>query len=352
MAPLIQRYLPPFLVTPTILETPIWKWLALALTALVLISLSRLLDWLLLVLLVKIPQRYFHRQWRVAWLDALIQPLRVMLWLAILRVGMGIVDPSAIARLYIGRAMELVFIWSVAWCIIRLVNLLFGHIEARLDIHQQVASRTMLRLGRRTAAAIIVVLAILVILENWGYNTSTLIASLGVGGIAVALAAQQTIANVFGGVSLIGDQPIHIGEFGKFGDLMGVVEDIGMRSTRVRTLNRTIVSVPNSNFAGFNLENYSVRDKILFNPTFQIKRSTTDEQIHALIDSLNKLLAGRRDMEAVPTPARIIGISAGSFTLEIFAYVLTPDIDVFYKMQSELLLEINRLFSASNIELA
>jgi MscS family membrane protein len=340
------------LVGPKLLETSLWKWLALILLALLMSSLSRLLDWLLIALLVRIPQHYFKREWRVAWLDAIIQPLRVMLWLAILRIGIGIVDPSAIARLYIGRGMLVVFVWSVAWCIIRLVGMLFNRIELRLNKNQQIASRTMLRLGRRTASVTIIVLAILVVLENWGYNTSTLIAGLGVGGIAIALAAQQTIANVFGGVSLIGDQPIRIGEFGKFGDMIGVVEDIGMRSTRVRTLNRTIVSVPNSAFAGLSLENYSVRDKILFNPSFQIKRSTTDDQVHALIDALNKLLSGRRDIEPAPTPARIVGITSGSFTLEIFAYVLTPDIDAFYKIQSELLLQINSLFATSQIELA
>ncbi|HTX35433.1 MAG TPA: mechanosensitive ion channel family protein [Bryobacteraceae bacterium] len=351
VVPAIERHLPGFLVTPTLLETPLWKWLALILLALLLISLSRLLDWLL-AWLMKIPQRHFQRVWSVAWLDAVVQPLRVMLWLAILRIGIGVVNPSAIARLYIGRLMQMVFVWSVAWCLIRLVGLLFGHIEFRLNAHQQLASRTMLRLGRRTATVTIVILAILLVLENWGYNTATLIAGLGVGGIAIALAAQQTIANVFGGISLIGDQPIRIGEFGKFGDMTGVVEDIGMRSTRVRTLSRTLVSVPNSNFAGFNLENYSVRDKILFNPSFQVKRTATDDQMHALIDGLDKLLAGRKEVESAPTPARIVGIAAGFFTVEVFAYVLTPDIDAFYKIQSELLLQINGLFTAAHVELA
>jgi MscS family membrane protein len=351
VAPAIERYLPRVLVAPALLETALWKWLALLLLALLLISLSRLLD-RLIALLVKALQSHFQQPWRFAWLDAVIQPLRVILWLAILRIGIGVVDPSAIARLYIGRGMQIVFVWSVAWCLIRLTSLLFAHIEARLSSHQQLASRTMLRLGRRTAAATITIFAVLFVLETWGYNTSTLIAGLGVGGIAIALAAQQTIANIFGGVSLIGDQPIRIGESGKFGDLVGVVEDIGMRSTRVRTLNRTLVSVPNSNFAGFNLENYSVRDKILFNPSFPIKRTTTDEQVRALLDALAQLLAGRRDIEAAATPARIVAISAASFTLEVFAYVRTPDMDAFYKIQSELLLQINSLFTASKIELA
>jgi MscS family membrane protein len=276
----------------------------------------------------------------------------VLLCLLVFHLGLQIVGPSAIARLYIGRVAEAVFIWSVAWCVMRLVALSLNRVESRMDDARRFASRSVLHLGRRTFNTVIVIFAILMTLSNWGYNTATLVAGLGVGGIAVALAAQQTIANVFGGISVIGDHPVSIGDFGNFGGLIGTVEDIGMRSTRVRTLNRTVVSVPNSNFAGFNLENYSVRDKILFNPSFQIKRSASDDQMHALIGALEKLLASRKDVEPVPTPARIVGMAAGFYTLEIFAYVVTPDIDVHYKIQSELLLQINGLFKESNVELA
>jgi MscS family membrane protein len=172
------------------------------------------------------------------------------------------------------------------------------------------SGRSILRRGRRTASVTIIIIVILVVLSSWGYNTATLVAGLGVGGIAIALAAQQTIANIFGGVAMIGDHPISIGDFGKFGDIMGTVEDIGMRSTQVRTLSRTVISVPNSTFASASLENYSVRDKILFNPTFQIKRSTPDEEVWRLIGALQKTLEGNRSVELVETPVRLIGLTA------------------------------------------
>ena len=167
----------------------------------------------------------------------------------------------------------------------------------------------------------------------------------------MALAAQQTIANVFGGVSVIGDRPVGIGDFGKFGDLLGTVEDIGMRSTQVRTLNRTLVSIPNSVFASANLENYSVRDKILFNPTLQIKRTTPDEEVWRLIDELHKALEANHSVELVPTPVRLIGLTAASFNIEIFCYVRTPDIDEFYKIQGQLLLAINDALMSAHLEL-
>lgn len=346
----VQSYLPRFLVSNTLLETPLWKWGALVILLLLLVSFSRLIDHLLRFLL-KFPERRYQHLVPVPWLEAVVQPLRVILCLAVLRVGLGFINPSAIARLYIGRLIELILVWSIAWCMIRLVSLFLGHVERNLRAPQQLAERSMLRLGRRAANLTIVVFAILLVLENWGYNTATLIAGLGVGGIAVALAAQQSIANVFGGVSLIGDQPIRIGEFGKFGDMLGVVEDIGMRSTRVRTLNRTLVSVPNANFAGLNLENYSVRDKILFNPVFQVKRNTGDSQLRTLMESLGKMLAERKDVELVPTPARLTGLSAAAYSLELFCYVRTADNDEFYKIQSELLVSINRAFTEAGIEI-
>lgn len=348
----ITRYIPKFLVDHQLLATPLWKWIALILAAAVILGLSRLLGFLFALVFRRVSARPGQMHiWSAAWLEMLVQPARVIAALILFRIAMGFIGPSAISRIYIGRAMEIVFVAAIAWSLLKLTDLLLMHFESRLEAPQQYSSRTMIRLGRRTVAAAIVVIAILFVLQSWGYNTSTLLAGLGVGGIAVALAAQQTIANVFGGVSLIGDHPIRIGEFGKFGDMEGVVEDIGMRSTRVRTLNRTIVSVPNSTFAGLNLENYSIRDKILFNPKFQIKRGTTESQLHALIDAIEKFIVSRGDVEAAQTPARLVALTSASFSVEIFCYVLTRDMNKFYRIQGDLLLAINNIFAAQNVEL-
>jgi MscS family membrane protein len=351
--PAVARYLPAFFSSVEIVETPLWKWLALILAAFLLLALARQFDRLLSVVL-RIAAARVHTAAAayIPWLQAIVKPFRVMLSLMVFRLTLEIVGPAALARLYIGRAAEALLIWSIAWCLIRLVELLLSRVEARLDPRQRSTSRSMLHLGRRTASATIAVLAILLVLSNWGYNTATLVAGLGVGGIAIALAAQQTIANVFGGVSIIGDDPVGIGEFGKFGDLIGTLEDIGMRSTKIRTLNRTVVSVPNSSFAGYNLENYSSRDKILFNPTIAIKRSTPEEQVRQLVGALRQMLAANKSVETVATPVRVTGLAAAALNIEIFCYVRTPDINEFYKIQEELFLEINRTLQASSVELA
>ena len=142
-----------------------------------------------------------------------------------------------------------------------------------------------------------------------------------------------------------------VGDFGSFGGLLGRVEDIGMRSTRIRTLSRTIVSIPNAAFAGMNLENYSLRDKILFNPTIQIKRATSKDQVTHLMDELAGILRKDKRVEVGPTPIRISGLTAAAFAVEMFAYVLSADIDTFYKIEAELFLEINQLVTNAGIDL-
>lgn len=347
----IERRLPPFLSTIQILETPLWKWIALLLGALLLTAISRQFDRLTAVVVRAAADR-LHLGGHVAWVQAMLGPVRVFICLLLFRVGLEAIGPSAITRLYVGRFAGALLVWSIAWCFTRLAGLMFARAEDRMDEGRRFASRSVLHLGRRTVNTTIVILAILLVLGNWGYNTSTLIAGLGVGGIAIALAAQQTISNVFGGVSVIADHPIRVGEYGKFGDLLGTLEDIGLRSTRIRTLNRTIVSVPNSTLAGYNLENYASRDKILFNPTLSIKRGVPEDRIRTLIENLGKMLTEHKELELVPTPVRIVGIAGGGVNVEIFCYVLVRDINRFYTIQGDLYLAIDQVLSAAQVELA
>ena len=119
-------------------------------------------------------------------------------------------------------------------------------------------------LGERILKALIFVVGVLAVLGSLGFNMSTALAGLGIGGLAIGFGAQQTIANLFGGVSVLGDEVFRVGDVCRFGDRTGVVEDIGLRSTRIRTEERTLLAIPNGTVATINLENLSRRDKILF----------------------------------------------------------------------------------------
>jgi MscS family membrane protein len=345
-----EQRLPHVLVATTLLETPLWKWIALLALAVLVLFLLRVAGQLLVYLVAKsAPQLVSSHRW--LWVEAVVGPALVFLSVITFVFGEQFLDPSALSRLYIGRALLLVVVFSFSWCLINLVDLFLTRIDSFLDPRQRIVSHSLIHLGRRTAKFSICVVALIIVLDNWGYNMTTMIAGLGVGGIAVALAAQSTIANVFGGVSVIGDRPVLLGDFGNFGGILGTVEDIGMRSTRVRTLNRTLMSIPNSSFAGMNLENYASRDKILFNPTFQIKRTTPKDKIRQCMSALEELLQSDTHLEAGPSPIRLTNLTAASFALEIFAYALTSDINEFYKIEADLFLKIDEALVANGVEL-
>jgi MscS family membrane protein len=156
----------------------------------------------------------------------------------------------------------------------------------------------------------------------------------------VALAAQKTIENLFGGISVIGDRPVLVGDFCRFGDRVGTVTHIGLRSTRIRTLDRTIISVPNGQFSSMELENFSVRDKIWFHPTFSLRRDTTAEQLLKVLSSLEAILKNHPKVEVGSLPVRFVGLGTYSLNIEVFAYVKTPDFDEFLALQQQLLIKI------------
>jgi MscS family membrane protein len=212
------------------------------------------------------------------------------------------------------------------------------HVTA--DARQQALYSSIMPLALRVAKIIIIVIALVATLSTWGYNTGTIWAGLGVGSLAVALAAQKTLENFFGGVSVIGDRPVLVGDFCRVGDMVGTVEDIGLRSTRIRTLDRTVVTVPNSQFSTMTLENFAKRDKMWFHPKFNLRLNTTPDQIRHVMDSFTEILKNHPDVEIGGVPLRFTGVADYSFTLEIFAYVLTPDYDRFLQVQSELYLKM------------
>ena len=152
----------------------------------------------------------------------------------------------------------------------------------RLRVHAVAIGRTgtgsLMLLGERLTKALVVIIAILAVLAICGFNLTTVLAGLGIGGIAIALAAQKTLENLFGGISVLADEVIRVGDYCKFGDRSGTVEDISLRSTRIRTDDRTQLSIPNGAVATMSIENFARRDKIQFNPVLAIgmKRRETN----------------------------------------------------------------------------
>lgn len=347
----VEKYLPTPLVQWSFLDTSLWRWIALAVLAVLVAALSRLICRLLLSLIRPVLKRI----WRQAdWseLDGFVGPLQLLLAAAAFRAGMTWIDPSALVRPILDRGLSLLFFLGLTWLFMRVVDVIIFRLNAYLRARRQSFSYSVLPLASRVLKITILLLMIAALLGNWGYNTTTLVAGLGVGGIAIALAAQKTIENFFGGVAVVSDRPVAVGEFCKFGDRQGTVEDIGLRSTRIRTPDRTLVTVPNGQFSSMTLENFDRRDKMLFHFMLNVRRDTKPDQVRALLGSIAKILAENPKLEKATFPVHFNGVGTYSLDIEITAYVLTKDGDEFMKIQQDLYLRILDAVEAAGTALA
>src|SRR5579871_5869434 len=323
-----EKKLPQTLVTSELFDTPVWRWIALVILAVAI--------WFAAGLVAAVLVRVVRPLLPVPDLRG---PLRLLIAVAAFRAAIELAPPATLARLYIERALGLVFSLALAWAGGVVIDLIAERWLARLDPRMQAVSYSVLPLGRQMLKLFFFLFAVLSVLSVWGYNTSTILAGLGVGGLAVALAAQKTIENLFGGISVIGDRT-------------GTILHIGLRSTRIRTPDRTIISVPNSQFSTMPLENISRRDKIWFHPTLSLRRDTTSEQLLQVLHSLEELLKGNPKVETGALPVRFVGVGAYSLDIEVAVYLQTADYDEFLAWQQELLLKMLRAVEQAGTALA
>jgi len=347
----IEKYLPTPLVTWNWAGTPAWRWIALGLVVIVVAALSRWIARLGIILLRPLARTLVPKL-ESSLLHTVTGPVQLLLAGALLRAGVEWLEPPALLRLYLARFCTLLIIMGTAWFFANAVDVVIEEVRLRLIARRSTLSRSALPLISRVVKVTIFVFAVTAVIGSWGYNTSTILAGLGIGGIAIALAAQKTIENLFGGVAVVSDRPVAVGDFCKFGDRVGTVEDIGLRSTRVRTLDRTLVSIPNAEFSSMVLENFSQRDKVWFHPTLNLRRDTTPKQVRNILEAIRRILTEDPKVEAGALPVRFIGAGSYSLDIEIFAYIRTANYDEFLKIQEDLLLRIMDAISAAGTALA
>jgi MscS family membrane protein len=205
----------------------------------------------------------------------------------------------------------------------------------------------LVRLVSKLVAVLLAIYVMVDLAETLGVPVAPMLAGLGVGGLAVALAIRPTLENIFAGFVLFADAPVRVGEFCRFGDKMGTVEAIGLRSVQVRGLDRTVIVVPNAEFCQLQLVNFTRRDAILLNAKLQLRYETTPDQLRLVLARLRELLI--RHPRVAPDPARVrfVGYGPSSLDLEIFAFIETRDFSEFLAIQEDLNLRIKEIVEAS-----
>ncbi|MDJ0851052.1 MAG: mechanosensitive ion channel family protein [Myxococcota bacterium] len=211
---------------------------------------------------------------------------------------------------------------------------------------------SLVRIGARVLGIVIAAGIVVAGVRELGVDMLPLIAGLGVGGLAVALAAQKAIANFIGSLILFVNKPIREGDFCRYGDQIGTVEEIGLIATRIRSLERTLVTVPNAQFSEMQLDNFTARDQRLFKTVLNLRYETTPDQLRYILAGLRTLLLGHPKVTPDPARVRFVGMGAYSLDLEIFAYLRCQDQNTFLAIQEDLLLRMIDIVNESGAGLA
>lgn len=325
---------------------PIAHWLSVV----IIFALSYGVSWIFIHMLAAVLQRYsFREKMKRHVVDAFITPLSLYTAVWVFSFSCVYAGISVIVRQYFGQ-LNVVIAW------ISLALLLWELIDVGAEFAQKQMSRTgkfksfssIVSFVRRITKFFFIVITAIVVLDMLGVNVTAGLAALGIGGIALALGAQKTLENFIGSVALILDHPFHIGDFCRIGDsATGTIEDIGMRSTRVRTNDRTVITIPNGNLSTLVIENYSRRDRILMANKMRIRYDARPEQIADLVQRVKDIFVETPKIIQDPMAVRFLGFTPEALIVEIFVYVATSDFNEFLRVQEEVMQKIMNAVAAS-----
>ena len=333
----IIDHLPEPLLRPGPRELLWWQWLALPLLALLSWALGFVFGRLTRALLTPLVKRT-SAHWDDDILLRIGAPLTLAWMLAVaamLLPWLGLYQPAEQFMLQLLRVLALAtFFWALARCVDMAVSVTAS--SSWGSAHP--ASGALLSLTGRIAKVGILAVAAIALLSALGYPVASLLAGLGIGGLALALAAQKTVENLFGAFSITVDQPFRTGDFVRIEDFVGTVELIGLRSTRVRTLDRTLVSIPNGKLADMRLESFAARDRIRLACTLGVEYGTTAAQMRQIIAGFERVL---REHPKIWPDAVIVFFTAfadSSLNIDVMAWFQTSDWNEFQAIRQEVLL--------------
>lgn len=326
----------------------VWQWLGLLLTFSLAYILGRLLSRLVVLLVLRYSKHEFENHGLLEWL---------LRWsLTMLSVGLALqFADRALSFPDLVQVLTATISWSsiilsVTAMLLLLVKLVADNVRRRKAVMGH--NITLVSLVSGVIRVGIVLSAILMLADVLQVPYQSVLAGLGIGGIAVALAAQSTLQNFISGITLYFDKPIAIGDFCRFGDQMGTVEFIGMRSTRIRTLDRTLVTVPNSEFSNMQIENFAKRDQMFLNSILRLRYETTPDQLRYTLVRLREMLLAHPKVASDPLRVRLIEFGQHSLDLEIFAYLTTTDRAEYLAIREDIYLRIMDIVTEAGTKFA
>jgi MscS family membrane protein len=346
----VERMVPAALTNRRLLDMSLAQWLGWLLS----IPISWFLAWLLEILL-SAPRRIWCKLRKLSfgsvWNTPLGMPLRCIVAILVHGFFVYLLDPPLLYRVYYARFLAALLVGCFAWLVSRITDRGFDHAVNRTRT-QRAGGESILIVLQRLTRVLLMLIGFVGALAVLGLNVKTTLAGLGIGGLALALGAQKSLENLLGGVSLLMDKALHVGNFCKIGNQVGTVEDIGLRSIKLRTLDQSLLVVPNGALAQMQFENFGPRRKCLLNQHFSLRIETQVEQLRFVLDRVQSMLDQHPAIEAGTSRIRVADFAGAAFELELWAFVKTADWGAFTVVRQDVILKIAEIVEAAGTRLA
>lgn len=347
----IREHLPARLLAAGPFDVLYWQWIALF----VLIPLSAFVG-LMLARPTRAVLRKLVGRTDTDIDDRLLEAARgpiILVWSVVAsRVLLRWVALAAPAQAFVVEMQKAIAVVAVFWMILKTIGVLQELLPQMKWTETHPALRSLVPLGARIARLLVVAIGFLTVLSLFGYPIATILAGLGIGGIAIALGAQKSLEHFFGSVSIGVDQPFRVGDWISVNGVAGGIEAIGLRSTRIRTIDRTLVSIPNGVLAEAQTENFGERDRIRLNGTVGLEYGTSAATIKLVRDGIEKILRAHPKTWQERVQVAFSNFGAFSLDIEFFCWIETTAIDEFREVRHELLMQIMEFVESNGASFA
>lgn len=344
-----RERLPPSLLAQGPLALYYWQWLALPILAALCLAAGRVLSFLTEIVARKLLSK---RGWCGRLVDGLKSPLTIGWSVAFFAIWTPYLALALRPDDVLDRCVRAVAYLTFFWALLRVVSV-FGDEVAHAEwARTRPSARSLSSVGVSLGKVIVAALALMVALTELGYPVTSVIAGLGIGGVALALAAQKTVENLFGSLSILADQPFRVGDTIRIDTIEGAVESIGLRSTRVRTAERTLFICPNGKLADMRIESLGPRDRMRLFTKLQLTRGTTMAQIRSVTFEVKNALATHSLVRKEEISVRLTAIGEASYDIEIATALETLDGELFAKVREELLMKYVEIVEQAGAKIA
>lgn len=287
--------------------------------------------------------------------DALGKPAEWAVMLAGFYVAIAILpipkEPVDIER-FVTSAMMGVSVALVIWFATRLVDGLARIWQVRAAQTDTKLDDQLVPIVRRSSKVFLIIIGVVLVLQNMGYSVGSLLAGLGIGGVAVAMASKDTVANLFGSFVIFLDKPFQIGDWIEMGSTEGTVEEVGLRTTRIRTFANSLITVPNAMFTTTSINNWSRMKKRRIKMTVGVTYSTPPDKLDDLVRGIRQLIADNDDIHHDFFLVNFDNFGSSSLDIFIYCFTTTTNWGRFLQVKQDFMLAIMRLVEQMELSFA